>query len=183
MEFSPEVNGLKAGCRSRACMATLCAVAATLLIASAGCGTKGAEHDEVGLTPASDSTSTANAELQKSAQTGAARSEARSSGATNRVVLTQKGCVQFEPQWATVHVGQSVTWHSDLRSPVTIHVSPGGFDRSEFVVQPGASASSGPARSPGSYSVWTQPAACQGSPRGVRGSGPGVMVEGGASSR
>ena len=180
MELIPEVNGrLKAECRSRTRTATLCAVAATLLIASAGCGTKGAEHNEAAVTPVSDSTSTANAGVQ----TGAARSEAGGSGATNRVVLTQKGCVEFEPQWATVHVGQSVTWHSDLKSPVTIHVSPGGFDRLEFVVRPGTSVSSGPAKSAGSYSVWTEPAACQAAPRGVLGSGPGVQVEGGASGR
>jgi plastocyanin len=182
MEFSPEVNGrLKTKRRSRACAATLYAVAVALLIASAGCGKKGAVHDESAVTPASDSTSAANA--GKSAKAGDAHSEAGSSGATNRVVLTEKGCVQFEPSWATVQVGQPVTWHSELKSPVTIHVSPGGFDRSEFVVQPGTSASSGPARSAGSYSIWTDPAACQGSARGVQGSGPGVKVEGGTSSR
>jgi len=184
MESSLEVKGrLKAECRSRAYTATLCAVAATLLIASSGCGKKGVEHHEAAVTPASDSTSAANTGHRSSVKTGAAHSEARSSVATNRVVLTQRGCVQFEPQWVTVHVGQSVTWHSDLKSPVTIHVSPGGFDRSEFVVRPGANASSGPAKSTGSYSVWTEPAACQGSPRGVRGSSPGVEVEGGKSSR
>jgi plastocyanin len=182
MEFSPGVYGrLKAERRSRACDATLYAVAAALLIASAGCGTKAAVHNESAVTPASDSTSTAKA--GKSAKAGAAHSEARSSGPTNRVVLTEKGCVQFEPLWATAQVGQPVTWRSELKSPVTIHVSPGGFDRSEFVVKPGASVSSGPARSTGSYSIWTDPASCQGSARGVQGSGPGVKVEGAASSR
>jgi hypothetical protein len=77
-------------------------------------------------------------------------------------------------------VGQSLVWHSELKSPVTIHVSPGAFDRSEYVVRPGAIVSTSPARVAGSYSMWSEPTACQGIPRGVRESGPGVTVEGSA---
>lgn len=107
-----------------------------------------------------------------------ARQGAKSRGATTRVRLTQKGCIQVEPVWTQIRVGQSLTWHSDLELPVTIHVSPGAFEKTEYVVRAGASTSTGPARSPGSYSIWTSPAACQGVPRGVQGAGPGVTVEG-----
>ena len=46
--------------------------------------------------------------------------------------------VCFEPQWTSVRVGQSVTWHSELKSPVRIYVSPGVFARASFLVRPGA---------------------------------------------
>ena len=67
--------------------------------------------------------------------------------------------------------------HSELKSAVTIHVSPGAFDKSVYVLHAGASMSTGPALHPGSYSISTVPPACLGVPRGVQGSGPGVTVE------
>jgi hypothetical protein len=67
---------------------------------------------------------------------------------------------------------------SELKSPVTIHVSPGAFDKTEYLVRPGAIMSTALARVAGSYSMWSEPAACQGEPLGARGTGPGVTVEG-----
>jgi hypothetical protein len=75
-------------------------------------------------------------------------------------------------------VGESITWHSELEVPITLHVSTGAFDRSEYVVRPGGTVNTGPARSSGTFSIWSEPRSCQGVPRGVRGSGPGVTVEG-----
>jgi len=99
-------------------------------------------------------------------------------GPSNRVRLVQKGCVEFEPTWASVRMGQSLVWQSDLKSAITIHVTAGAFDRSEFLVRPGSIVSTGPARSPGTYSIWAEPTACQSAPHGVKGSGPGVVVDG-----
>jgi plastocyanin len=99
-------------------------------------------------------------------------------GGKNVVQLSDRRCVYFEPRWAGIRVGESVTWHSGLKSPVTIHVASGAFDRTEFKIPAGGTVSSGPARIAGSFSIWCDPAACQVSPHGVEGSGPGVMVSG-----
>ena len=107
-----------------------------------------------------------------------AQHETRTSTQSNRVRLTQHGCIEFEPHWTTIRVGQSLTWHSELKVPVTIHVPAGAFDRMEYVVRAGQTVSTGPARSRGTYPMWSAPGACQGIARGVQGSGPGVTVEG-----
>src|SRR5262245_48170410 len=93
------------------------------------------------------------------------------------VVLTDRGCVEFEPHWATIRVGQSLTWRPELRSPVTIHVPAGTFDRSEFVVPARGTVRTGPAREAGDHAMWSLPGACQAAPHGVQGAGPGVSVE------
>src|SRR5262245_6249528 len=96
---------------------------------------------------------------------------------STRVILTSKGCVEFEPNWTTIQVGQSLSWRSELKTPVTIHVSSGPFDHTQYVVRPGAVVHTNPARSPGLFSIWTEPAACQTAPHGVQGPGPGLKVE------
>jgi plastocyanin len=157
---------------------------ALVLIAAAGCGGQSAEQRSAGqgskATRAAAEGGAKGAKGAKSGETVAAGHEAAPAGRTNRVVLTDRGCVQFDPHWSTVHPGQSLTWRNDLRTNVTIHVSPGAFDRTEYLVRPGATVSSGPARGTGPFTIWTEPAACQGVPRGVQGSGPGVTVEGGS---
>jgi len=158
-------------------------VTALLLVAVFGCGKHRDEHKPASTERSGDSTAAAGARVTGGTQTGASHQSAshqgaKSTGPANVVRLTQKGCVAFEPHWTSLGVGQSLTWHSDLKSPVTIHVSPGAFDKTEYVVRAGGSVTTGPARSPGSYSISTEPAACQSAPRGVRGSGPGVTVIG-----
>jgi plastocyanin len=103
--------------------------------------------------------------------------EASATEPSTRVVLTSKGCVEFEPNWTTIRVGQSLSWRSELKTPVTIHVTSGVFDHAQYVVKPGALVHTNPAHSPGSYSIWTEPAACQTAPTGVQGPGPGLKVE------
>src|SRR5262245_11506416 len=36
--------------------------------------------------------------------------------------LVDRGCISFVPHWTTIRVGQSLTWHSELKTTVTIHV-------------------------------------------------------------
>ena len=151
------------------------AVSVFLLVVAAGCGTKGAEHKPVALSKTGSPKAPAPASPSKDARR-AADHRVASAEPTNRVHLINKGCVQLEPHWTTVRVGQSLEWRSELKTPVTIHVSPGAFDKTEYIVRAGASVSTGPARGRGPYSIWTEPAACQGIARGVQGSGPGVTV-------
>lgn len=92
--------------------------------------------------------------------------------------LIDRGCVSFEPHWTTIRVGQSLTWHSELKKAVTIHVPPGAFERTEYVVPARGSAHTGPAQDPGDHGMWAMPAACQAAPHGVLGAGPGVTIEG-----
>jgi len=167
-------------------------LAALLLIAAAGCGHKAAQSSttraETPPEASSKATTTTVSTHPESAPAPAghatkatptaAHAEAMPSPGGNRVLLTDKGCVQLEPTWRSVRIGQSLEWRSTMGSTVTIHVSSGAFDKSVFVVRPGAIVSSGPARSAGTFSVWTEPVACQGAPRGVQGSGPGVIVKG-----
>lgn len=167
--------------------AALLALTALLFIGSVGCGNQRVERKSAATQPASESkvaASTVAKRRDKGDAIVAARQDARPTrpteptGPTNRIRLTEKGCVQFEPTWTDIRIGQSLTWESDLKSLVIIHVSPGAFDRTEYVVRAGATVSTGPARGAGAFSIWTEPAACQGVPRGVRSSGPGVNVEG-----
>jgi plastocyanin len=164
--------------------ALLAVLTALLFIGAPGCGSK---RDEA--KPAAkrgpDTLTTAATTAKRSAKTGArvddkvvAQTEAKPSTQANHVRLRQRGCIEFEPHWTTIRVGQSLTWHSDLKVPVTIHVPAGAFDRMEYVVRAGQTVSTGPAHSRGTYPMWTTPAACQGIARGVQGSGPGVTVEG-----
>jgi hypothetical protein len=90
--------------------------------------------------------------------------------------LTDHRCVRFEPQWTNVHVGQAVTWRSELRTPIRIYVSPGVFDRLSYLVRPGATVTTSPVRESGQFSFWTEPCACREAPRGVLMAGPGVNV-------
>jgi hypothetical protein len=154
------------------------------MIAALGCGKRSADQKSADGPRAAESKPKATSAAKTSAgsrrgdkvEPAAVRQDVVPSGRTNLIRLTEKGCVQLEPHWRTIRVGQSLEWRSDLASPVTIHVSSGAFDKAQFVVRPGGSVSTGPARTPGSFSIWTEPAACQGVPRGVQGSGPGVTV-------
>jgi plastocyanin len=161
-------------------------IATLLLMGGFGCGSHHAEHTSAERTsaagPSSETPSQDQAKAKAAVITGgqetiAPREQGRPGGAIHRIRLSEKGCVQFEPQWTTVTVGHSLTWQSDLRTAVTIHVSSGAFDKTAYVVRPGASVTTGPARAPGSYSIITEPTACRDAPRGARGAGPGVMIE------
>jgi hypothetical protein len=101
----------------------------------------------------------------------------RPAGPVHQIRLSQKGCVQFEPQWTNVRLGQAVTWHSDLKTPVRIYVSPGVFARASYLVRPGTTVNTGPALAPGRYAFWAEPKACRQAPRGVLLAGPGVRVQ------
>ena len=101
----------------------------------------------------------------------------RPTGPIHRITLSDRRCVRFEPQWSSVRVGQSVTWHSDLKSAVRIYVSPGVFAKHSFLVRPGATVTTGPALAVGRFSFWTEPSACRDAPRGVLLAGPGVRVQ------
>jgi plastocyanin len=161
-----------------------------MLVASAGCSSRSGESTTGGSQSSPDSGATASATAKSGEQQHPATPASKSTEAhpnaqskaepvaqAGHVRLLQKACVQFEPQWISIGVGKSLTWDSELKAPVTIHVTAGAFSKTEFVVRPGASVNSGPARAAGDYAIWTEPAACQGAPRGARGSGPGVTVE------
>jgi hypothetical protein len=62
---------------------------------------------------------------------------------------------------------------------VTIHVPPGAFERTEFVVPAKGTVHSGPAQNPGDHEMWSAPSACQTAPLGTQGAGPGVTIESG----
>lgn len=147
-------------------------VAACLLLAALGCGADRGERTSAGKAPGGNGGG--------SSETGATTArETRPAPGSNRVVLTDKMCVNFAPHWTTIRVGQSLTWVSELKRPVTIHVPTGAFDRTEFTVRAGGSVTSGPARQAGSYPMTTDPSACRGIPRGTEGPAPGVTIEGG----
>ena len=165
--------------------ALLAVLMALLFVPASGCGNKRHETKAAATKRGPDTLSTATSSARPTAKTRAsvnekvvAQNEAKPSAQSNRVRLTQRGCIEFEPHWSKIRVGQSLTLHSDLKVPVTIHVPTGAFDRMEYIVRPGQTVSTGPARSRGTYPIWTAPAACQGIARGVQGSGPGVTVEG-----
>ena len=146
------------------------ALTSLLLVAVMGCGS--------GKKPADAARNDASKPGAGSGAASATKEPKAADAATvrgsNLVRLTSKGCVQCEPQWTTIRLGQTVSWRSELKGPVTVHVARGVFERTEFVVRPGQTASSGPSRSVGSYPIWTEPAACQGFPRGPLGAGPGL---------
>ena len=162
----------------------LSAARTALLLVVAGCGMQHTEQASTGSTSSTGSPSTNGSSTQEAvvttvhnAPTRGAASRSASAGSVHRVTLTDNRCVQFEPQWTTLRVGQSVTWHSELKSPVTIYVSPGVFAKESYVVRPGATVSSGPVIAIGRFSFWTEPSACQQAPHGVLASGPGVKVQ------
>ena len=155
-----------------------------LLAAVAGCGTRQTEQASVG--PQSKGESSAQATKGESSTQATAVATAldpathlprsRRAGSIHLITLSDQRCIRFEPQWTRVRVGQSITWRSELKSPMTIYVSPGVFAKNSFRVRPGATISTGPALAEGRYSFWTEPAACRGVPRGVLLAGPGVKV-------
>ncbi len=145
-----------------------------LLTAVVGCGTRHTKQARAGSQ--SEGGSSAQATVVATAQDPATHLPA-SSGSIHGITLSDRRCVRFEPQWTSVRMGQSVTWHSELKSPIRIYVSPGVFDKESFLVRPGATVSTGPVRSVGRYSFWTEPSACRDTPRGGLLSGPGVRVQ------
>jgi plastocyanin len=165
-----------------------------LSLAVAGCGAKGKEpvvdnepkenmSPKAAMKPSGGSGSEAARAPEKAAtKTGAKPAPSGEIAASGgRVELRDRGCIAFEPHWSTIRVGQTLTWHSTLKKPVTIHVPPGVFDRTEYVVRPGGTARTGPAKEPGDHALWSMPAACQAAPHGVQGAGPGVTIEAGGS--
>ena len=155
--------------------ATLALLTILLLILMTGCGARHTEQVSAGSQ--SESESSANATVVSTADEPVPHPSGYSRAASiHRIVLSDRCCIRFEPQWTNVHVGQSVIWHSELNTPLTIYVSPGVFDKLSFRIRPGATVSTGPARAAGRYSFWTEPAACRDAPRGVLLAGPGVRV-------
>lgn len=159
-----------------------------LLTALAGCGSQKTEQASLdsGSNPSNQSTQSAQTTDGSSTQAMAAATTQTPgthatrrgrTGTVHRITLTDKRCIRFDPQWTDVRMGQSVTWHSELKSSLTIYVSPGVFSKESFLVRPGATISTGPALATGRYSFWTEPSACREAPRGVLLSGPGVRVQ------
>lgn len=150
-----------------------------LLTAAVGCGARHAEKASAAKGKGETQEKVAAAvPTQKSepAQKPAPESP-KPSGSTHQIVLTEQSCIKFDPQWAEARVGESITWQSHLKSPVTIHVTSGAFAKESYVVRPGTTVSSGPALTAGNYSFWTEPTACHDMPRGVLPAGPGVRVQ------
>lgn len=145
-----------------------------LSLATAGCSSHKAENKPAaaeGTTRAKTATTSPASESRQPA------AEARPANVAGHVRLSSKGCVEFDPHWTSIMVGQAMSWRSELKSTVVIHVSHGAFDKTDYVVRPGATVSTGPARGTGTYSIWTEPMACQEVPRGVQSSGPGITVK------
>lgn len=155
-----------------------------LVFAANGCGSRDGGSSADHASSATDSTAMAGGEQAQPTpadQGQAATSSSEASKSTPAaevgvVRLVDKGCVQFEPHWVTVAPGQSITWVSELETPVTVHVDAGAFAKTQFTVRPGARVTSGPAGTAKDYKVWTEPNACQGAPLGARGAGPGIEV-------
>jgi hypothetical protein len=173
---------------ARGTAATL-VLSAFLLVATAGCGmdrsakpgtakAKGAEAAATTKAGAGTSGKSSRAGRAKAAKS-ATGSGGTSAVRTNYVRLTLKGCVEFDPRWAAIRLGQSLTWHNESGTTVIVHMPTGPFDREEFVVRPGENAITGPARKAGNFPAWSAPAACRGIPRGAQGASPGVTVESG----
>ena len=121
------------------------ALLALFVFTSNGCGSGGGEstatHSE---TSADSAASSAGGETAQPAPSGHGET-ATSSSATDPaapaaepgvVHLIDKGCIQFEPHWVTIAPGQTVTWVSDLKAPVTVHVDAGAFNKTQFVIAP-----------------------------------------------
>jgi len=169
--------------RSRLVLAVLVAL---FVFASIGCGGGGgestanrSESDSLASSAGGEEAQPAPADHGPAATTSSSADHAAPAAQAGVVRLVDKGCVQFEPHWITIAPGQTVTWVSELKAPVTVHVDAGAFNKTEFVVRPGARVTSGPAGSAKDYKVWTEPNACQGAPLGARGAGPGLTVEAG----
>lgn len=160
-----------------------------LLACVAGCQARNRAQDSASETktaaaekPAAAEKSAGGKHGSEAKATAAVRTEpapAPPAGPSNHVYLSDRTCVHFEPHWATVHVGQALTVTSRLEVPVTLHVTSGAFETSTYVLKPGQTVTTGPARDAGRFTMWTEPAACQEIPRGGEGA-PGVIVEGAA---
>jgi len=149
-----------------------------LLTAVVGCGTRHTENASASKPKAEPPARvTVVARAQEPASHPAAPAAPKPTGSSHRIELTAQKCIRFDPQWAETPVGESITWHSQLKSPVTIHVTAGAFARESYVVRPGGTVSTGPALVAGNYSFWTEPTACHDMPRGVLPAGPGVRVQ------
>lgn len=177
MGIRPGTHGwLKAAARGPASAL----LAGFLLIVVAGCGTQQTAQAPTGSQSEGQSsgqeTTVATAQEPAALHRATHLPASKPAGLVHRITLSNKRCIEFEPQWTSVRIGQSVTWHSDLKSPITIYVSPGVFSKVSFIVRPGATVSTGPARAVGRFSFWTEPSACRDAPRGVLLSGPGVAV-------
>jgi len=184
MGFGLEVHGRMRAVRAAAVYRSALQLGmVVLLIAAAGCATKRVKEKSAGTQHGADSSATASAGVKHEAKASTSGHVVAQAGPTNRVRLTGHGCIRFEPQWSDIAVGQPLVLYSELKSSVTVYVSPGAFAKVQFVVRPGANVSTGPAHASGSFSMWSEPAACQGPPLGARGSGPGVTVAAAAARR
>ncbi len=157
-------------------------LALLLLTAVPGCGSDKAAQTADAPATTSDVESSSEGTMVASAEALPADPAARRSSSprpepVHRITLSDHRCVRFEPQWTSVRVGQSIAWHSELKSAVRIYVSPGVFSRESFLIRPGATVRTGPALAVGRFSFWTEPSACREAPRGVLLAGPGVRVQ------
>jgi plastocyanin len=147
-----------------------------LLTAVLGCGTRHTAQAPAGTRSEGESPAEVT-EVASTQMPAAGMHGRRPAVRIHQITMSDRRCIRFDPQWTTVRVGQSITWHSELKTPMTIYVSPGVFSSVSYFVQPGATVTTGPARAAGRYAFWTEPAACQEMPRGVLLSGPGVRVQ------
>jgi hypothetical protein len=200
MAPSLESQGRPRVLRGWALRGVVIALALCTAFAAAGCGRKAkspaATEDDSGpppreektaeKKPAKASTKSTGKTVAKAAEEKPAEKSEKSEKPAKPVThvsgggtinLVDRGCVSFEPHWTTIRVGQSLTFHSELKKSVTIHVPPGIFDHDEYVVGPKKTVRTGPAQEPGDHGMWSLPAACQAAPHGVQGAGPGVTVE------
>lgn len=152
-------------------------LAMVLLAAAAGCGGQKSAQAPADQQAGNASSSTSETVAANLEQSSTPAPMTRRAGTVHVITLSDHRCIRFEPQWTRVRMGQSITWHSDLKTPITIYVSPGVFRRDNFRVRPGATVTTGPALASGRYSFWTEPAACREAPRGVLLAGPGVKVQ------
>jgi plastocyanin len=155
-----------------------------LITAVSGCGTERTESATASKPSAEPPAKVAvAAPAQKPAShpptpaAPAAPAAPKRTGSSHRIELTVQTCIRFDPQWAEARVGDSVTWHSQLKSPITVHVEAGAFAKESYLVRPGATVSTGPALAAGNYTFWTDPTACHEAPRGALSAGPGVRVQ------
>src|SRR5882762_3387928 len=81
-----------------------------LLAAVAGCGTR--QSAQAPADSQSGGGSSPGATVVASTQNPVTHHPG-GAGPINRITISNRRCIQFEPQWTSVHVGQSLTWRSE----------------------------------------------------------------------
>src|SRR5262245_53672419 len=104
----------------------LAALTLLLSFAVASCSSQKAETKPAANEGKSRTTAATERPASESPQPAA---ETRPASVATHVRLTSEGCIQFEPHWTSIMTGQAISWRSELKTPVVIHVSPGAFDK------------------------------------------------------